>query len=82
MVNRILDAYEVDRNTRIEGLEHSNQTGWKVNVHEIKPGVVFKDGNVTVTAFPVRHGTIAAFGYRVATADRTIVLSGDTAPTF
>lgn len=81
MVNRILDAYEVDRNTRIEGLEHSNQTGWKVNVHEIKPGIVFKDVNVTVTAFPVRHGTITAFGYRVATADRTIVLSGDTAPT-
>ena len=81
MVSRILDAYEVDRNTRIQGLEHSNPIGWKVNVHEVKPGVVFRDANVTVTAFPVRHGTIAAFGYRFVTADRTIVLSGDTAPT-
>lgn len=81
MVSRILQAYEVDRNTRIQGLEHSNPTGWKVNVHEVKPGVVFRDANVTVTAFAVRHGTIAAFGYRFATPDRTIVLSGDTAPT-
>lgn len=81
MVDRILGAYEVDRETRIEGLEHSNSTGWKVNVHEIKPGVVFKDANVTVTAFPVRHGTIAALGYRFSTPDRTVVFLGDTAPT-
>lgn len=81
MVDRILDAYDVDRNTRINGLEHSNSTGWKVNVHEIKSGVVFKDSNLTVKAFPVRHGTMAAFGYQFATPDRTIVLSGDTAPT-
>lgn len=81
MVDRILEAYEVDRTVRTEGLEHSNKTGWKVNMHEVKPGVVFKDANVTVTAFPVRHGSIAAFGYRFATPDRTIVLPGDTAPT-
>jgi hypothetical protein len=48
MVNRILEAYEVDRKIRTEGLEHSNNTGWKVDVHEIKPGVVFKNANVTV----------------------------------
>ena len=35
-----------------------------------------------VTAFPVRHGELAhAFGYRFEAADRTIVISGDTAPT-
>src|SRR5260370_1672932 len=81
MVNHILEAYEVDRKIRTEGLEHSNNTGWKVNVHEIKPGVVFKDANVTVTAFAVRHGNVSAFGYRFATPDRTIVISGDTSPT-
>src|SRR6266851_9972356 len=81
MVDHILEAYEVDRKVRIEGLEHSNNTGWKVNVHEIKPGMVFKDANVTVTAFAVRHGNINAFGYRFASSDRTIVISGDTSPT-
>jgi ribonuclease BN (tRNA processing enzyme) len=81
MVNHILEAYEVDRKIRTEGLEHSNNTGWKVNVHEIKPGVVFKDTNVTVTAFAVRHGNVDAYGYRFATPDRTIVISGDTSPT-
>jgi ribonuclease BN (tRNA processing enzyme) len=81
MVNHILEAYEVDRKIRTEGLEHSNNTGWKVNVHEIKPGVVFKDANVTVIAFAVRHGNVDAYGYRLATPDRTIVISGDTSPT-
>jgi ribonuclease BN (tRNA processing enzyme) len=81
MVTHILEAYQVDRKIRAEGMEHSNDTGWKVNVHEIKPGVVFKDANVTVTAFAVRHGNVSAYGYRFATADRTIVISGDTSPT-
>jgi ribonuclease BN (tRNA processing enzyme) len=76
MVNHIIEAYKVDRKIRTEGLEHSNNTGWKVNVHEIKPGVVFKDANVTVTAFAVRHGNVDAYGYRFATPDRMIVISG------
>lgn len=81
MVNHILEAYEVDRKIRTEGMEHSNNTGWKVNVHEIKSGVVFKDANVTVSAFAVRHGNVDAYGYRFAAPDRTIVISGDTSPT-
>jgi ribonuclease Z len=47
---------------------------------EIAPGVVYKDANVTVTAFEVAHKTAIAFGYRVQTADRVIVISGDTRP--
>lgn len=81
MVNHVLAAYAVDREIRTEGLEHSNKTGWKVNVHEIKAGVVFKDANVTVTAFAVRHGNVKAYGYRFVSRDRTIVVSGDTSPT-
>jgi ribonuclease BN (tRNA processing enzyme) len=81
MVNHILEAYEVDRKIRVEGMEHSNNTGWRVNVHEITPGVVFKDAGVTVTAFAVRHGNVNAYGYRFVTPDRTIVMTGDTSPT-
>jgi ribonuclease BN (tRNA processing enzyme) len=51
MVGHLLEAYDADIKTRTEGLEHSNRTGYKVNVHEITPGVVYKDANVTVKAF-------------------------------
>ena len=50
-------------------------------MHEIKPGVVYTDRNIRVTAFPARHGLEHAFGYRFETPDRVIVMSGDTAPT-
>ena len=33
-----------------------------------------------VEAFPVSHGTLISYGYKFVTADRTIVISGDTAP--
>jgi ribonuclease BN (tRNA processing enzyme) len=51
-----------------------------VNASEIKPGVVYKDANVTVTAFATKH-TMESYGYRFDTADRSIVVSGDTNPT-
>jgi hypothetical protein len=43
---------------------------------------VYQDANVTVRALAVQHGSWdQAFGYRFETARRTIVISGDTAPT-
>ena len=81
MTDHIEKAWKKDIQVRIHGLEQANQTGYKVVVHEIAPGVVYRDANVTVTAFAVKHGTWdQAFGYRFDTADRSIVISGDTAP--
>jgi ribonuclease BN (tRNA processing enzyme) len=81
MTEHILKAYEADIRVRLDGLEPANETGYKVNAHEIKPGIVYQDRNVTVKAFLVRHGSWAqAFGYRFETADRTVVISGDCAP--
>lgn len=81
MTIHILKAYQADNEIRINGLEHANSTGNKVNVHEIKPGVIYKDQNVTVKAFLVKHGSWPqAYGYRFETLDRTIVISGDTSP--
>jgi ribonuclease BN (tRNA processing enzyme) len=81
MTYHILKAYQEDNKIRINGLEHGNSTGNKVSVHEIRPGVIYKDQNVTVRAFPVKHGSWPqAYGYRFETQDRTIVISGDASP--
>ena len=80
MAEHLEKAYETDVKTRTEGLEHSNTTGYRVNVHEIKPGPVYKDANVKVSAISVPHGQLSAFGYRFQTPERTIVISGDTTP--
>lgn len=81
MANAILQAWSKDIAVRTEGLEHANTTGDHVVVHEIVPGQVYHDANVTVTAFAVHHGSWdQAFGYRFQTADRVIVFSGDTTP--
>jgi len=52
----------------------------QVNAHDVVPGVVYKDANVTVTAFPTKHA-MESYGYRIDTPDRRIVISGDTNPT-
>lgn len=53
-----------------------------VHVHELsKGGPVMRDENVTVTAALVQHPLVVpSFAYRFNTADRSIVISGDTAP--
>jgi ribonuclease BN (tRNA processing enzyme) len=81
MTEHILAAYSEDIDIRTNGLEHGNRTGYKVNAHEIKPGVIYKDENVTVKAFLVHHGSWReAYGYRFETPDKVIVISGDCAP--
>ena len=82
MTEHIETAWEKDVEVRTKGLEHGNTTGFQVEAHEIEPGIVYRDDNVTVKAFLVPHGSWdQAFGYRFETADRAVVLSGDTGPT-
>lgn len=81
MTDHILVAYREDIDIRTKGMEHAAPEGARVNVHEIKAGVVYRDVNVTVTAFPTKHGDWdESFGYRFDTADRSIVIPGDTIP--
>jgi ribonuclease BN (tRNA processing enzyme) len=81
MAENILKAYADDIHIRITGLEQGNKTGYKVNAHEIKPGVIYQDSNIKVTAFAVHHGSWPlALGYRFDAAGKSIVFSGDTAP--
>jgi ribonuclease Z len=79
LVSGILDANSEDIAERVAASGGPSKDGWKAVVHEITEGVVFKDSRVTVRAFPVLHaGWKYAFGYRVETPDRIIVISGDT----
>jgi ribonuclease BN (tRNA processing enzyme) len=79
MANHLVEAYAEDLRIRSTGGEPAHKYDPRlVNVHEIAPGVVYRDERVTVTAFAVPHGAAQAFGYRFQTADRSIVISGDT----
>lgn len=82
MTEHILEAYRVDIETRTnpDGNQRTFPEGHGVNAHEISPGVVYKDANVTVTAFGTKHA-MESYGYRFDTPDRSIVISGDTNPT-
>jgi ribonuclease Z len=84
MTEHLLEAYRADFETRTK--DHRSYSrgafpeGHGVNAHEIGAGVVYKDANVTVTAFPTKHA-MESYGYRFDTADRSVVISGDTNPT-
>ena len=81
MTRHIHAAYEADIDIRLNGLEPGNPDGYKVDVTEIEAGFVYEDENVRVTAFAVNHGNWKqAFGYRFDSADKSIVISGDAAP--
>jgi ribonuclease BN (tRNA processing enzyme) len=81
MTEHLLEAYRVDIETRTnpDGNQRGFLEGHNVNAHEISPGVVYKDANVTVTAFATKHA-MESYGFRFDTSDRSIVVSGDTNP--
>ncbi len=74
-----MNAYDI--NTRIAD-EGRSPLIPLVHVHELSQGgTVMRDENVKVTAALVHHPLVVpSFAYRFDTADRSIVISGDTAP--
>ena len=78
MVTGILDAYAEDIRERLASSGGPSPTAVGATVHEIAEGTVYQDARVTVRAFAVPHsGWRHAFGYRVQTPDKVIVISGD-----
>lgn len=81
LVTGILDGNDEDIHERLASAGGPSANGWKANVHEIAEGEVYRDARITVRAFEVPHSAWKhAFGYRITTPDRTIVLSGDARP--
>jgi len=78
MVDHLVKAYAQDVRIRLDGWQPQNRTGHRARAHEVRPGLVYSDSNVRVTAFAVPHGSVReAYGYRFETAGRVIVISGD-----
>ncbi len=82
MTDHLMQAYAADIKVRTEGAEGLSKRALTVNVHEISAaGMVYRDANVAVQAISVSHGSWPqAFGYAIDAAGRSIVISGDTAP--
>jgi len=79
LVQSILDGNAEDIRERYTSPGGPSREGWKAKVHEVAPGEVFRDARITVRAFQVPHSEWPnAYGYRVDTPDRSIVISGDT----
>jgi ribonuclease BN (tRNA processing enzyme) len=82
MMEHLHKAYELDIKVRTEGPERANKTGHLFDVKEISEGHVYSDDLISVKAFGVKHTSFKyAFGYRIATPDKRIGISGDCVPT-
>lgn len=80
MMEAFFDFAETDIRTR---MDDEGRPGLREIVHVDEfdsDGVIFRDDLVTISVARVNHPPMDAFAYRIDTADRSIVISGDTAP--
>jgi ribonuclease Z len=79
MTDHILKAWKEDFQIRLHGTQPNDPPGYSVIAHDVKPGAIYRDDAVRVTAIAVSHGAWPhAYAYRFEAKDRTIVISGDT----
>ncbi|MCY3845294.1 MAG: MBL fold metallo-hydrolase [Acidobacteria bacterium] len=84
-VGALVDGFEAmlapDIRYRSSGtLPVTNPDGYRVHATDLEAGRVLEEDGIAIDAFEVPHGSVRpAFGYRITTPDRTIVISGDTA---
>ncbi len=79
MTAYLMKAYAEDMQIRLHGLEPAVAQAYVVHAHDVKPGEIYRDDAIRVTAFAVPHGAWKyAYGYRFEAKDKTIVFSGDT----
>jgi ribonuclease BN (tRNA processing enzyme) len=83
MMEHVGRAWAEDVRVRLDGLEprDANRDAYRPVVREVEPGLVYEDDLVRIQAIAVPHGSWEhAYAYRFEGPDRTIVVSGDTAP--
>ncbi len=78
LVDGILSGNIEDIQERLASAGGPSADGWKASVHEIAEGEVYRDERIAVRAFEVPHSAWKhAFGYKLTTPDKVIVISGD-----
>jgi ribonuclease BN (tRNA processing enzyme) len=78
LAKSIVDGNREDIAERLASAGGPAPGGYRATVHEIREGVVYEDERVSIRAFAVPHSAWKhAFGYRIRTPDRVIVISGD-----
>jgi ribonuclease Z len=81
MVAAVNSAWSEDLAVRGAGQSAEAMAPFAAEAVEVRPGVVLREGDLEISAFAVGHGDVPhAYGYRFAAPDRTVVISGDTAP--
>jgi ribonuclease BN (tRNA processing enzyme) len=80
MLRSFAEYAAVDIDTRVvdEGRPPFGDLIHAIDIRE--DGQVFADANVRVRVARVEHPPMTAYAYRIDTADRSFVISGDTAP--
>jgi ribonuclease Z len=78
MMSHLEQAYEYDIGIRISD-DRAPPAGAVILASDIAEGFVYEADGVKITAFEVDHAPVEpAFGYRIDSAGRSVVLSGDT----
>jgi len=69
-------SYDVELRNQYSGLD--SKAGL-IAANDIKPGVIYSENGIKVTAFLVDHKPVdPAYGYRIDFGERSVVISGDT----
>jgi len=77
-VDHLMQAYSLDVQLRNQYSGLDLNAG-AVNTNNIKPGVIYSEDGIKVTAFLVDHRPVdPAYGYRIDFGERSVVISGDT----
>jgi ribonuclease Z len=79
MLSNIREAWTIDLHEMWEGSLHAPKDGSEINSHDLtEDGPIFKDENVTVSAYRTKHGALKyTFGYRFEAGGRIFAFGGD-----
>lgn len=81
LADAMIQFFAADIHIRRDLTELQPAAGATVNTHTIKQGTVYERDGLKIIAFDVDHRPVVpAFGYRFDCGRKSIVISGDTAP--
>jgi ribonuclease Z len=81
LADGMIQFLAADIHIRRDLTEYQPAAGATVNTHIVQEGTVYERDGLKITAFAVDHRPVVpAFGYRFDCGGKSIVISGDTAP--